>query len=151
MEKRIQSLRPVEIQPLEDKKHVNLLSLLPGRSNMVQVSLNGHFDTVPPSLNVQTPNILNGKLYRGVVDMKGAVAGMSLALIAICHAALPLNPRGDACRCRLRRDRRNWDEGSSRYRLPTNYSVRGERIEIIIDDVSVIAETSGCRECSSST
>jgi len=105
MEKRIQSLRPVEIQPLEDKKHVNLLSLLPGRSNMVQVSLNGHFDTVPPSLNVQPPNILNRKLYSGVVDMKGAVAAMSLALIAICHAALPLNPQGDACRCRLRRDR----------------------------------------------
>ena len=100
MEKGIQSLRPLKIQPLEDKKHVNLLSLLPGRSNMVEVLLNGHFDTVPPSLNIQTRNTLNGKLYRGAIDMKGAVAAMSLALIAIRRAGLPLNPRGDACRCR---------------------------------------------------
>lgn len=82
---------PTEIQPLEDKKHVNLLSWLPGRSNTVRLLLNGHLDTVPPSLNMQTPKILNGKLYgRGAVDMKGAVAAMSLALVAVNRAGLSL-------------------------------------------------------------
>jgi len=41
---------------------------------MVQVLLNGHFNTVPPSLNIQNPNILNGKSCRGAIDMKGAAA-----------------------------------------------------------------------------
>lgn len=82
---------PTEIQPLEDKKHVNLLSWLPGRSNTVRLLLNGHLDTVPPSFNMQTPKILNGKLYgRGAVDMKGAVAAMSLALVAVNRAGLSL-------------------------------------------------------------
>jgi acetylornithine deacetylase/succinyl-diaminopimelate desuccinylase len=80
-----------EIQPVEDEKHVNLLSWLPRSSNTVKLLLNGHLDTVPPSLNIQPPKILKKSLYgRGAVDMKGAVAAMSLALITIRRAGLPL-------------------------------------------------------------
>jgi acetylornithine deacetylase/succinyl-diaminopimelate desuccinylase len=64
----------------------NIIAKLQGDSNGKNLLLNGHLDTVPPydMVNPFKTQIIGNNLYgRGAVDMKGSVAGMVSAMIAI--------------------------------------------------------------------
>ena len=70
----------------------NLLAVLPGeQAGRPLLMLNGHMDTVPPSGSMRYPpfaaEVHDGRLWgRGAVDMKGAVAAMTMALVALRRA-----------------------------------------------------------------
>ena len=72
----------------------NLIAVIPGRSNgRSLLMLNGHLDTVPPSASMRYPpfaaEVHDGRLWgRGAVDMKGAVAAMAAAFVALRRAGL---------------------------------------------------------------
>jgi len=72
----------------------NLLAVLPGRRDGAPLlMLNGHMDTVPPSGSMRYPpfaaEVHDGRLWgRGAVDMKGAVAAMTVALAALRRAGV---------------------------------------------------------------
>jgi acetylornithine deacetylase/succinyl-diaminopimelate desuccinylase family protein len=80
-------------QPVLDGRE-NLIAVLPGRaSTRPLLMFNGHMDTVPPSASMPYPpfaaEVHDGKLWgRGAVDMKGAVAAMTAALVALRRAGL---------------------------------------------------------------
>jgi len=79
------------VEPVRPPKHFNLVVEHVGRSRRVPLLLNGHIDTVPPIDPPQAVRLDEQRLYgRGAVDMKGAVAAMSLALVAVNRAGLPL-------------------------------------------------------------
>lgn len=78
-----------------DNWGVNLIATLPGQSGEPGLLLNGHMDTVPPSSAMRFPpfdaTIHEGKLWgRGAVDMKGGVAAMACALVALHLAGIPI-------------------------------------------------------------
>ena len=80
-----------DTQPVNGTKHLNLLLKIPGKYEEVRLLLNGHLDTVPSSPNAPAPQFRQGKLYgRGAADMKGAVAAMVMALVALHRAQIPL-------------------------------------------------------------
>jgi acetylornithine deacetylase/succinyl-diaminopimelate desuccinylase len=72
----------------------NLIAVLPGRSiGRPLLMLNGHLDTVPPSGSMRYPpfaaEVHDGRLWgRGAVDMKGSVAAMTAAFVALHRAGL---------------------------------------------------------------
>lgn len=80
-----------DTQRVDGTKHLNLLLKIPGKYEEVRLLLNGHLDTVPPSPNAPAPQFRQGRLYgRGAADMKGAVAAMVMALVALHRAQIPL-------------------------------------------------------------
>lgn len=80
-------------RPVMDGRE-NLIATLPGRAaGRPLLMLNGHMDTVPPSGSMRYPpfaaEIHDGKLWgRGAVDMKGAVAAMTVAFAALRRAGV---------------------------------------------------------------
>jgi acetylornithine deacetylase/succinyl-diaminopimelate desuccinylase len=80
----------------------HLQEVAPGRSNVVgrlgsgqgpRIMLNGHIDTVPAEemIDPYVPRVRDGNLYgRGASDMKGGVAGMVHALIAIKRSGVSI-------------------------------------------------------------
>ena len=80
-------------QPVLDGRE-NLIATLPGRAaGRPLLMLNGHMDTVPPSGSMPYPpfaaEIHEGRVWgRGAVDMKGAVAAMAGALVALRRAGV---------------------------------------------------------------
>jgi len=80
-------------QPVVDGRE-NLIAVLPGRrDDRPFLMFNGHMDTVPPSGSMRYPpfgaEVHDGKLWgRGAVDMKGAVAAMTAALVALRRAGV---------------------------------------------------------------
>lgn len=77
----------------------NVLAVLPGeRDGRPLLMLNGHMDTVPPSGSMRYPpfaaEVHDGRLWgRGAVDMKGALAAMTMAMVALRRAGVrPLRP-----------------------------------------------------------
>ena len=79
------------IEAVRPPAHLNLVAECAGSSGNIRLLLNGHIDTVPPIDPPQVAHIDKQRLYgRGAVDMKGAVAAMSLALVAVNRAGLSL-------------------------------------------------------------
>jgi len=74
----------------------NILAHLPGadgRGARPLLMLNGHMDTVPPSSTMRYPafaaEVHDGRLWgRGAVDMKGALAAMTVAFVALHRAGI---------------------------------------------------------------
>ena len=71
----------------------NLLAVLPGADPRGRplLMLNGHMDTVPPSGSMRYPpfaaEVRDGRLWgRGAVDMKGALAALTVAFVALHRA-----------------------------------------------------------------
>lgn len=74
---------------------VNIIATLPSETGEIGLALNGHLDTVPPSVNAPFSPfeaiIHDGCLWgRGAADMKGGLASMAAALKAIHAAGIPL-------------------------------------------------------------
>ncbi len=85
-----------ERQPLGCGRHTNLLARFGPVDRPPVLLLNGHLDTVAPTPGQETPWVDGARVYgRGSVDMKGAVAAMSLAIIALARVGAPL--RGGVC------------------------------------------------------
>jgi acetylornithine deacetylase/succinyl-diaminopimelate desuccinylase len=86
----------VRRQPVQDGR-ANLIATLPGRRDgRPLLMLNGHMDTVPPSAAMAKPpfaaEVSEGLLWgRGTVDMKGGLAAMTMALIALRRAGVVLS------------------------------------------------------------
>ncbi len=82
------SLRPV----VEERP--NVIAVLKGEGRGRSLMLNGHLDTVPPYTMTIDPfsgEVKDGKLWgRGSVDMKGACAAMSMALVALKRCGIRL-------------------------------------------------------------
>jgi acetylornithine deacetylase/succinyl-diaminopimelate desuccinylase family protein len=72
----------------------NLLAVLPGlRAGPPLLVLNGHMDTVPPPLTAPRPplaaEVAEGRLWgRGAADMKGGLAALAAALLALRRAGV---------------------------------------------------------------
>ncbi|SFH71257.1 acetylornithine deacetylase/succinyl-diaminopimelate desuccinylase [Tindallia magadiensis] len=82
-----------ELEEIEPHRP-NVYGFLPGSNSGHYFMFNGHTDTVP-GFNMEydpfKPFIENGRLYgRGSVDMKGALAAMISAMIAIKRKGIPL-------------------------------------------------------------
>jgi len=76
-----------ETQSVRGNEHVNLIVRISGIHETAKLLLNGHLDTVPPSSKDFAPRISRGRLYgRGSADMKGAIAAMIMALVALQRA-----------------------------------------------------------------
>ncbi len=74
----------------------NVYAILRGTGGGKSLLLNGHLDTVPPydMEDALTPRLEGQKLYgRGTSDMKGPVAAMAAALIALRR--LKVSPKGN--------------------------------------------------------
>ena len=74
----------------------NVVARLRGKGAGLSLLLTGHIDTVPPYDMPEpfSPKVENGKLIgRGTTDMKGAVACMMMAMVAIKRAEIVL--KGD--------------------------------------------------------
>lgn len=72
----------------------NVIARLKGKGGGRTLLLTGHMDTVPPydMQDACKPRIENGKIMgRGVVDMKGALACMAVAMKAIKKSGIELN------------------------------------------------------------
>ncbi|MDR7545562.1 MAG: ArgE/DapE family deacylase [Armatimonadota bacterium] len=84
-------------QPVAEGRE-NLLAVIPGlRDGPPLLVLNGHMDTVPPSASMPRPpfaaEVADGRLWgRGAADMKGGLAAMAMAAIALRRAG-PRPPR----------------------------------------------------------
>ena len=72
----------------------NVIAVLPGRGDGVDLMLNGHLDTVEGTGMTVDPfggAVKNGRIYgRGAADMKGAIAAMVVAGEAILRADVDL-------------------------------------------------------------
>lgn len=80
---------------VQDGRH-NVYGLLKGSGNGKTLMLNGHLDTVPPydMENALVPILRDGKLFgRGAADMKGPIAAMLGAMIALKR--LGIKPASD--------------------------------------------------------
>ena len=82
-----------EIQPVVNGR-CNIVARLTGSGKGNSLMLTGHMDTVPPYDMKDDPfktKTKDGRLYgRGVVDMKGALACMIMAMIAIKNSGIEL-------------------------------------------------------------
>jgi acetylornithine deacetylase/succinyl-diaminopimelate desuccinylase len=80
-------------RPVRDGRE-NVIAVLPGvHDGPPLVMLNGHMDTVPPSSSMAKPpfaaEVSDGWLWgRGAADMKGGLASMVMALIALRRAGV---------------------------------------------------------------
>jgi acetylornithine deacetylase/succinyl-diaminopimelate desuccinylase family protein len=87
---------PYELQPVDEKRS-NIIARLPGAGGGRTLALNGHLDTVPPyNMKVEPfAAVMEGsRIYgRGTVDMKGPIAAMIMALLALQRAGIKL--KGD--------------------------------------------------------
>jgi len=85
-----------EVVPVVDGR-CNLIARIKGNGQGKSLMLTGHMDTVPPYDMTRDPfkiEIEDGKIYgRGVVDMKGPLACMLMAMVAIKRANIKL--KGD--------------------------------------------------------
>jgi succinyl-diaminopimelate desuccinylase len=77
---------------------VNVIATLPAKNETTGLLLNGHLDVVPPSSAMTHPPfdaVIEGdRLWgRGAVDMKGGLAAMASALVAVHTAGIPLKNR----------------------------------------------------------
>lgn len=82
---------PAEIVEVEDGR-CNVVATLKGRSEGKHLVLNGHLDTVPiyGMKEALIPVIKDGNLFgRGTVDMKGPIAAMIAAMIALKNMKTP--------------------------------------------------------------
>lgn len=86
-----------ELQLVEDERY-NIVATLPGKGNGKKLLLTGHLDTVPV-YDMEDPyeaKVIGDKLVgRGTVDMKGPLACMMMAMIAIKRSGIQLS--GDLC------------------------------------------------------
>ncbi|KUO74361.1 MAG: acetylornithine deacetylase [Clostridia bacterium BRH_c25] len=82
-----------ELQPV-DGARCNVLAYLRGDGSGKTLMFNGHTDTVPPYNMTVEPfgaEIVNGEIFgRGAVDMKGALACMIVAMLAIKRSGCKL-------------------------------------------------------------
>ncbi len=79
------------VEAVRPPTHLNLVVEHSASSGRMRLLLNGHIDTVPPTDLPQAVRLDEQRLSgRGAVDMKGAVAAMSLALVAINRAGISL-------------------------------------------------------------
>lgn len=82
-----------EIIPVQDGR-CNVVAKLAGTGGGRSILFTGHTDTVPP-YDMPEPydaKIIDGKMYgRGVVDMKGGLACMMMAMAAIKRAGIQLS------------------------------------------------------------
>lgn len=84
---------PSEVKEV-DSSRLNIFATIAGTESATALMLNGHTDTIP-GFNMDFPPfepfIKDGNLYgRGAVDMKGGIAAMVAALIAVKRAGLKL-------------------------------------------------------------
>ncbi|MGE5483776.1 MAG: M20 family metallopeptidase [Ignavibacteriales bacterium] len=83
----------VKTQPVEDERS-NVLGFLRGSGGGRSLMLNGHLDTVPPyemDFDPFAAEIRDGRILgRGTVDMKGAVACMLMAMLALKRSGVRL-------------------------------------------------------------
>lgn len=86
----------VEVKPIVDGR-VNVIVTLKGEGNGKTLLFNGHLDTVPPGRMDFDPyeaNIVDGYIQgRGAVDMKGPIASMIMAILALKRSGIKL--KGD--------------------------------------------------------
>ncbi len=83
---------PCHLQELTDDR-VNVIATLKGSGGGRSLLFNGHTDTVPPydMENACEPYIEDGRLHgRGAADMKGPLATMMAAVIAVKRSGLSL-------------------------------------------------------------
>ncbi len=82
---------PAVVQPASEGPHVNLIVSYPETTVTPALLLNGHLDTVPPPPQGCIAD-LKGRLLlgRGAADMKGGVAAMAMALVALRRLDFPL-------------------------------------------------------------
>jgi acetylornithine deacetylase/succinyl-diaminopimelate desuccinylase family protein len=86
----------VRRQPVRDGR-ANLIASLPGlRDGRPLLMFNGHMDTVPPSAAMAKPpfaaEVSDGLLWgRGAADMKGGLAALVMALVALHRARVRLS------------------------------------------------------------
>lgn len=78
-----------------DDAGVNLIAELPAPGGAAGVLFNGHLDVVPPSARMTFPpfaaTIADGQMWgRGTADMKGGLAAMACALVAVKATGIPL-------------------------------------------------------------
>jgi acetylornithine deacetylase/succinyl-diaminopimelate desuccinylase len=78
-----------------DGASVNLIARIPTEAEEVGLLLNGHLDTVPPTSAMPLPpfaGTIEGDLMwgRGAVDMKGGLAAMACAMVALKASGIPL-------------------------------------------------------------
>ena len=77
-----------------EKDRPNVMAVIKGSGKGRSLMLNGHTDTVPPyemDIPPFTPKVADGRLYgRGSLDMKGGLAAMAMALVALDRAKVPL-------------------------------------------------------------
>jgi acetylornithine deacetylase/succinyl-diaminopimelate desuccinylase family protein len=74
---------------------VNVIATLPSATGRTGLLLNGHLDVVPPSSHMPFPpfaaTLKDGCMWgRGTVDMKGGLAAMACAMVAIHTSGIPL-------------------------------------------------------------
>jgi acetylornithine deacetylase len=83
------------IEQTVDKNRFNVIAILEGKGHGRSLMLNGHMDTVGTSymtVNPFHPVIRAGRIYgRGACDMKGALAAMMSAVLALANLNEPLD------------------------------------------------------------
>lgn len=84
---------PFEIKEIEKNRN-NIYGKIEGDNDKIHLMLNGHIDTIPGftmEYEPFKPFIKNGKIYgRGSADMKGGLAAMISAMIAVKRQGLKL-------------------------------------------------------------
>lgn len=86
----------VELQPVDEERS-NILAYVRGNGSGKTLMLNGHTDTVPPynmTIDPYGAEIKDGFIWgRGTSDMKGPIASMLIAMLAIKRSGVKL--KGD--------------------------------------------------------
>ncbi len=128
---------PVQRQPVANVR-ANLLAMLPGDHGGVPLlMLNGHMDTVPPSSSMTHPpfaaEIWDGRLWgRGSADMKGGLAAMTLALVALRRAGVRL-PRPVVLAAVVAEETGNLGTGALTHAgPPASFAVVGEPMSLAV-------------------
>jgi len=90
---KINNIDEVKLDYIKENRP-NVIAKIKGKSNGKSLMLNGHLDTIPPYsmiIPAYKPVIKNGYIQgRGVVDMKGPLASMIMALTLIKKAKIEL-------------------------------------------------------------
>lgn len=85
---------PVNTKKIEINR-TNVYGTIEGKDNTIHLMLNGHIDTIPGfnmDYNPFNPFIKDGVIYgRGSADMKGGIAAMLSAMIAVKRQRIHLN------------------------------------------------------------
>ncbi|WP_176431407.1 M20 family metallopeptidase [Anaerovirgula multivorans] len=84
----------VELNEIE-KNRPNVYAKIEGQDKKIELMFNGHIDTIPGfSMDYEPfkPYIKDGKIYgRGSADMKGGIAAMLAAMLAVKRGGIKLN------------------------------------------------------------